>query len=627
MNHLQSRLLVYGSAFSTLLMAAGLWVDRPFGIRGTVWLWARRNVAAEPMRVSLLIVLITGWCLLLLWVHRQHGAWQRWQTALLLGGVMLFTPLLQMVVEAQHLDLPLSGPFMETTMVTTGFFHEGMQISDPHQFIRTHPDQMSSYRGVHMQTQPPGWPVAFWATTQLFEHVPWLADRLGHQLLRYDCASPEINGYSLAQIASSTLLISVTYISGIGAVLLYFLGKQMFGVEIGRFAALLFPLWPGLLVFKSNVDVLYALIALAALFLTWHAQRRHNNWALTGLCALLVSTTWFSFGIGATVIWVGLFALMQALLWERNRRGLQRFAAIVFTLGGIFLAFWSIVYFVWQVSWWEMFQNSIEIHHGMRASSPWWGLYNYYELGLFVGLPILLVALVGAGQAALRVWRGQTVRGDGWLLTWLLFLLVLNGLGQVQAETGRIWLFVMPATLLSAAQTIKKEHLSILIWAFALQTFTVAFLLGGQAAEPRTPTIARNFEQAIAMHKGQITQMAFRLGEQIGLEGIVTEQVAEGMLITLLWRAHGRVSADLTAFIHLFDSDGNLLAQSDSKPASGQLPTWCWVKGELVSDTHLLPIDDQAQITARIGLYDLTTGARMSVSPSVPDNAIPISLP
>jgi hypothetical protein len=631
MNHLRSRLLIYSSTLLTVLLIVGLWADWPFGIRGIIWVWARRNVATNPLRVATLLLLIVGWSVFVLWVQRKTGVWQRWQTAVLLAVIVLFTPLLQMAVEAQHLDLPLAGPFMETTMVTTGFFHEGVQISDPNQFIHDHTAQMSSYRGVHLQTQPPGWPILFWATRQFFERVPSLADRMGHQLLRYDCASPELNHYSLPQIASATLLIAVTYISGIGAVLLFLLGKQMFSAEIGRFAALLFPLWPGLLVFKSSVDVLYALVALAALLLTWHAVQGRSNAALAGLCVLLVGMTWVSFGIGATVIWVGLFAALYVGIWERNGSGVWRLITIALALGGTFIAFWGVVYFIWQLSWWKMFQNSIAIHHGMRASTPWWGIYNYYELALFVGLPILIAALWGACQAVLRVWRRQIRRGDGWLLTWLLFLVVLNGLGQVQAETGRIWLFVMPATILAAVVTIDRETKTVqgfpsylFVLMVAAQAFTVGFLLGGQAAEPRTLTIMRDFERVVAAQSGELTPTAYRFGEHIGLEGIVVEDGADGTAVTLLWRAEGRVSADLTVFVHLFDQAGNFLTQSDAKPAGGQLPTWCWVMGELVADRHLLPRD--ANGTIRIGLYDLQSGQRLAVSPAVPDNAVALPL-
>ncbi len=633
MNRLRSRVLVYGSTFLTLLLVVGLWADWPFGIRGTVWVWARRNVSAESWRVVVLVVMIVGWLAFLLWMQRLRGSWRRWQTGLLLGGIVLFTPSLQIAVEAQHLNLPLAGPFMETTMVTTGFFHEGMAIDNPNQFIRNHPDQMDSYRGVHMQTQPPGWPLAFWVTNQFFERFPSLADKIGHQLLRYDCTSPEIIGYSLAQIASATLLITVTYISGIGAVLLYFLGKQLFSVEIGRFSALLYPLWPGLLVFKSNVDILYALIATAALLLTWNALRRRNNWALAGLCVLLIGTTTVSFGIGATVIWVGLFAAVQVGLWERDWAGLRRLFMVGGALGITFLLFWGAVYLIWDVSWWEMFQNSIEIHHGMRASSPWWGLYNYYELGLFVGLPLLIMALWGAGQAVVRLLRRRSIQGDDWLLTWLLFIIVLNGLGQVQAETGRIWLFVMPATLLVAVVTLAQLRHSqmglvrVVIIAFGLQAFTVGFLLGGQAVEPRTPTIVRSLDRAAASVEGELTPLAFMFGEKIGLEGVVVDEVAEGIAVTLLWRAEDRISADLTAFVHIFDDDGTLLTQSDTKPVNGQLPTWCWVKGEIVADTHLLPITNGIHGTASIGLYSLRTGKRMIVSPPVPANAVTVPLP
>ncbi|MGB1249846.1 MAG: hypothetical protein ACPG8W_04385 [Candidatus Promineifilaceae bacterium] len=640
LTRLQLQIFTSASVLLTLLLVVGLWIDWPFGIRGTTWTWARREMPVVAWRVVLLATLIAAWLSLTIWVSQQTGVWQRWKTTGLLGAVVLFTPLLLLTVEAQHLERPLAGAFMETTMPTSGFFHEGVQIGSVSAFVQAHTAQMGSYRGVHLQTQPPGWPVAFWAATQFFDRFPQLAESIGHRLYRYDCASPEINSYRVAQVASAALHVVILYLTGLGGVLLYLLGRALFSAETARLSAMLFPFWPGLLVFKSIVDILYAVVALAALLLMWHALRQRSRPALITLAALLVAMTWVSFGVGATIVWVGLFALVQVGLWERNAAGLRRTVQVGVCLVAALVAFWLAIYFVWDVSWWEMFQRSTALHHAQRASSPWWGVYNFYELALFGGVPLFLVALLGVAAGFGRI-RQTPARGDGWAIAWAIFTLLLNLSGQVQAETGRIWLFLMPGMLLTAVGTMTQWTSATgqsarrwLLIALAVQAFSVSFLLGRHAVEPRTPAVMRRVGAATSALEANYNSWlhlldigdGYSLGEQIGLEQAYVSDTSDGLAVHLMWRAQDRISAELNTFVHLLDQDGNLIAQSDSAPANGQLPTWCWIKGELITDSHQLsPIENASAI--RIGLYDWQTGQRLSVAPPVLDHAILIPLP
>ena len=87
----QIQLFTSASVLLTLLLAVGLWLDWP-GIRGTSWVWPRREMPAVPWRVLLLAGLISVWLGITIWVSQQRGIWQRWKTSVLLGSVVLFTP-------------------------------------------------------------------------------------------------------------------------------------------------------------------------------------------------------------------------------------------------------------------------------------------------------------------------------------------------------------------------------------------------------------------------------------------------------------------------------------------------------------------------------------------------------
>jgi hypothetical protein len=87
--------------------------------------------------------------------------------------------------------------------------------------------------------------------------------------------------------------------------------------------------------------------------------------------------------------------------------------------------------------------------------------------------------------------------------------------------------------------------------------------------------------------------------------------------VTLVWRARGSADRAYTAFVHVVDDQGKIVAQTDRTPGSGQRPTDGWVSGEYIVDTYDLTVPPSAlpgQFWFRVGLYDQTSGARVPVT-------------
>jgi 4-amino-4-deoxy-L-arabinose transferase-like glycosyltransferase len=78
-----------------------------------------------------------------------------------------------------------------------------------------------------------------------------------------------------------------------------------------------------------------------------------------------------------------------------------------------------------------------------------------------------------------------------------------------------------------------------------------------------------------------------------------------------------------TAFVHLLDADGRLVAQDDHAPLDGNYPTDLWDPGECVRETFRLNIPPEATGTLRAvtGFY-AADGARFATN--TPDNLVPI---
>jgi hypothetical protein len=84
----------------------------------------------------------------------------------------------------------------------------------------------------------------------------------------------------------------------------------------------------------------------------------------------------------------------------------------------------------------------------------------------------------------------------------------------------------------------------------------------------------------------------------------------------LYWYTTEPVTESLKAFVHLFDAQGNLVAQHDSVPAMWTYDTQDWQPGEVVVDFHWMEVPPDVvpdAHTIAVGLYNAGTGERWPV--------------
>jgi hypothetical protein len=111
----------------------------------------------------------------------------------------------------------------------------------------------------------------------------------------------------------------------------------------------------------------------------------------------------------------------------------------------------------------------------------------------------------------------------------------------------------------------------------------------------------------------------YRLGDKIELLGIQPDAwVLHGkdtLRLRLFWRANSVPDLDYTVFVHVLDSGGKPVAQSDSQPVKGAYPSRWWWPGQIIEDIHEVPLPGIGPGSYRVavGMYDLGTGARLPV--------------
>ncbi len=111
-----------------------------------------------------------------------------------------------------------------------------------------------------------------------------------------------------------------------------------------------------------------------------------------------------------------------------------------------------------------------------------------------------------------------------------------------------------------------------------------------------------DFEASIRLEGYEVPRVTIARGDPIGL--------------ILYWRATGKIDRDYTVFAHLVAPDGAIVAQSDSQPRKGRLPTREWAPSQFIADAILIPAGAAVAASGyriKIGWYDSQTRQRLAV--------------
>ena len=103
---------------------------------------------------------------------------------------------------------------------------------------------------------------------------------------------------------------------------------------------------------------------------------------------------------------------------------------------------------------------------------------------------------------------------------------------------------------------------------------------------------------------------AVNFGDHIELSGYTLSPTADGLGLTLFWKALDTPAADYTSFVHVVNTAGEIVAQSDAQPLQGQYPTSIWIPGEKVVDDRILTVPPGAY-QVYVGWYRTDTQERL----------------
>lgn len=167
--------------------------------------------------------------------------------------------------------------------------------------------------------------------------------------------------------------------------------------------------------------------------------------------------------------------------------------------------------------------------------------------------------------------------------------------------------FGQPLTLLELRQRLGQT--AVFVYDLASGGFFDLSAAWLPNAAPATPVQA-TFDERLAL-----------------VDSVTTQPVDQNEIhVVLRWRVQAPDGAPATVFVHLYDASGNLVAQHDSPPAMNFVPPSVWQEGDIIHDSHIIPLDAPlAAGTYRLaaGLYDPGSGERLPATASqspLPDN-------
>jgi hypothetical protein len=124
-------------------------------------------------------------------------------------------------------------------------------------------------------------------------------------------------------------------------------------------------------------------------------------------------------------------------------------------------------------------------------------------------------------------------------------------------------------------------------------------------------------------------ELLARFGE--GVDLLVASAVCgdhNQVQLTLNWCTLSSVDTDASVFVHLLDTHGDLVAQTDGYPLLGMLPFWLWEPGDTIRDIRTFSPVAAGDYIIRLGLWEPATGQRWWAD-GHPDGVIqvPVSCP
>ncbi|MEP7288419.1 MAG: hypothetical protein ABI947_21930 [Chloroflexota bacterium] len=513
----------------------------------------------------------------------------------------------------------------------TGVHMAGAEIVDLGQMARNWPQIMPTYyhpgnhpmMSVHVALSPPGLPMFYYTLDRLFAAIPPLANSLGLPLRYFQCQDYAMMNYSNAQFASAWFGILMPVWAALAVIPLYRAG--------GKLVASWWPLIPSLILFATTWNTFYPLLALGA-FLFLRAglldivdqsrrKRGYLNIAAAGVVVSLAS--FLNISNLPLIAFLGLYGLIVFVQrWDADRANMRRtvisglITGVIFAVG--LLSLWAVYYLTSGVTPMAVVGTALGLHLGFERPYLPWVYLHLYDLALFTGFPVIILALAAIWKNVpyRRAFDWQTLDPLGIALIVTLIILVIGNFAR--GETGRVWLFFVPFILILAARQLDKlppRSAMLVTITQAIMLLTLVGFLRVLDTEFGTPPTAPPNDQASVATEALPVSATFANSFTLIGEKVVTSD--NNIYLTLTWRPDQQIAIPYYLSALVVGPDGKALPPAvDWQPFETRFPMTCWKPGQTVTETRQFALGDKppsGDYWISLSAFDIRDKQRLSI--------------
>ena len=301
----------------------------------------------------------------------------------------------------------------------------------------------------YMGTKPPGVLVVY-----------ILADKAANLF------QPGVSAEDRYQRATRLGAVVFPLLAALTAAVLFGLAGTFLPLAERSLAGVIYLLCANFLLFPLYLDqALYPLLAALVVLLVVWAARQADLWLALAAGVLLYLALFTTFSLlplaPLAVLWIGVEAAYRPgdlSLHQRMVIGLKVVTA--FAVG---------VMAMWALFWWGLdydplvrYGHAMAQHRMIKQFEPGWAqiwqaaVLNNVEFAVWVGFPVIMLAVVRAAKAGAAFIRWRPTRLDWLTLIYGGMYAALNLLGSTKGEVGRLWIFLLPLTALLAGAEVRS---------------------------------------------------------------------------------------------------------------------------------------------------------------------------
>lgn len=335
-----------------------------------------------------------------------------------------------------------------------GYFTVALEIRDPTTLLHGFEKKVHSFP-MHAAGHPPGNIIFFDLILETSKKLTPLLSRLVFSIPKPGTSDVRGLWQELApyqQLAVFISILAISLISTLTIIPLFHLAKTIYGPSTASFVSLVYLTIPALVSFNPLFDIVFPIFGVLSFLLFL------RKWPLvSGIMASI--GVFFSLSLLPVIIMLGLWEVLGNRPFLAKIKNLLKFGCGFLLLPLLLLLFFR----------YDSLGTALVLVSGQakRDYLLWLG-FNLYDFFVFLGLPIAFLFLVkffsGKRHKQLTVALGLT-----------LALLTVSGFSR--AETGRIWLPVMPFVLLEAGSYLKDSRLGyaqvLIFFSVLIQTLVI----------------------------------------------------------------------------------------------------------------------------------------------------------